>query len=86
IYGPPVERKGAIVSFTISGISAEDLAWRLDRDGVFTRHGHHCTMPLHAWLGINATTRASFGLYNTMEDVIALEEALQMAVHDLGSP
>ncbi len=86
IYGPPATKKGAIVSFTINGVSAEDLAWRLDRAGVFTRHGHHCTMPLHARLGVAATTRASFGLYNTMEDVIALEEALQMAVRDLGPP
>ncbi|MFP6668924.1 MAG: SufS family cysteine desulfurase [Pirellulales bacterium] len=86
IYGPPVERKGAIVSFTISGISAEDLAWRLDRAGVFTRHGHHCTMLLHDWLGTAATTRASFGLYNTMEDVVALEQALRAALHEIGTP
>ncbi|MFP6691564.1 MAG: aminotransferase class V-fold PLP-dependent enzyme, partial [Pirellulales bacterium] len=86
IYGPPVERKGAIVSFTISGISAEDLAWRLDRAGVFTRHGHHCTMLLHDWLGIAATTRASFGLYNTMEEVVALEQALRAALHEIGTP
>jgi cysteine desulfurase/selenocysteine lyase len=83
IYGPPIERKGGIVSFTVEGVSAEDLAWRLDRAGVFTRHGHHCTMPLHDWLGVAATTRASFALYNTESDVDALASAIQSAIRDL---
>ncbi len=83
IYGPPVSEKGAIVSFTIDGISAEDLAHRLDQRGVFTRHGHHCTMPLHHKLGLAATTRASFGIYNTRSDVDALFEAIVWAIADI---
>lgn len=83
IYGPPVEHKGAIVSFTVDGVSAEDLAQRLDRAGVFTRHGHHCTMPLHAKLGVPATTRASFGIYNNREDIDRLVEVVQAAQHEL---
>ena len=83
IYGPPVSEKGAIVSFTIDGISAEDLAHRLDQRGVFTRHGHHCTMPLHHKLGLSATTRASFGIYNTRSDVDALFEAVVWAIADI---
>ena len=83
IYGPPLDQKGAIVSFTIDGVSAEDLANRLDQRGVFTRHGHHCTMPLHAKLGVPATTRASFGVYNTKSDVDALVEAIEWAIADL---
>lgn len=79
IYGPPVEHKGAIVSFSIAGLSAEDLAHRLDSRGVFTRHGHHCAMPLHKKLGVPATTRVSFGVYNTIADVDALVDAINFA-------
>ena len=69
IYGPKPDKKGAIVSFTIDGISSEDLAIRLNDRGVFTRHGHHCAMILHERLGVAATTRASFAMYNTASDV-----------------
>ena len=79
IYGPDQQNKGAIVSFTIDGISTEDLAMKLDDHGVFTRHGHHCAMVLHERLGIPATTRASFGLYNTPEDINALVAAIKSA-------
>ena len=79
IYGPPIEHKGAIVSFTIDGLSAEDLSYKLDSKGVFTRHGHHCTMPLHKKLGVPATTRVSFGVYNTTADVDALVDAIDAA-------
>ncbi|HUG93542.1 MAG TPA: SufS family cysteine desulfurase [Planctomycetaceae bacterium] len=79
IYGPAVEHKGSIVSFTVAGIAAEDLAVLLDLKGVFVRHGHHCTMPLHAVLGVSATVRASFGLYNTRAEVDALVEAIHFA-------
>lgn len=79
IYGPPIDKKGAIVSFTIDGAHAEDLAQLLNRRGVFVRHGHHCTMPLHAKLKVAATVRASFALYNTLAEVDALVDALQFA-------
>jgi len=83
LHGPPAERKGAIASFSIAGVSTEDLAFRLDQHGIFTRHGHHCAMVLHERLGVAATTRASFGLYNTTEDVDALCTAVEKAVDDI---
>lgn len=79
IYGPAVEHKGGIVSFTVDGTHPEDIAQALDRRGVFVRHGHHCTMPLHDLLGVSATVRASFGIYNTLGDVDALVDAVQFA-------
>ena len=80
IYGPGLDQSGAIVSFTIDGAHPEDLAQLLDRRGVFVRHGHHCTMPLHDLLGVSATVRASFGIYNSLGDVDALFDALQFAL------
>lgn len=79
IYGPDVPHKGAIVSFTVERVHPEDLAQLLDRQGVFVRHGHHCTMPLHAKLGVAATVRASFGCYNTKQDIDALAEGIRFA-------
>ncbi|QDT37766.1 aminotransferase class V-fold PLP-dependent enzyme [Stratiformator vulcanicus] len=79
IYGPAPEHKAAICSFTIEGAAAEDINFLVDRKGIAVRHGHHCTMPLHDKLGVSATTRASFGIYNTEEEVDALVEALLAA-------
>ncbi|QDT65332.1 aminotransferase class V-fold PLP-dependent enzyme [Calycomorphotria hydatis] len=79
IYGPPPERKGAICSFTIEGAHAEDLNFFLDREGIAVRHGHHCTMPLHDKLGVPATIRASFGIYNSPDEIDKLVEALHTA-------
>lgn len=83
IYGPGIENRGAITSFTIDGAHPEDLAQLLDRKGVFVRHGHHCTMPLHDLLGVSATVRASFGVYNSRGDVDALMDAIQFACQRL---
>ncbi len=79
IFGPGIEHRGGIVSFRIDGIHPEDLAAILDQRGVFTRHGHHCTMPLHAHLGVSATTRVSLAAYNTVDDIEALATALDAA-------
>lgn len=79
IYGPDIERKGAIVSFTMEGAHPEDLAILLDRKGIFVRHGHHCTMPLHDALGISASVRTSFGVYNSLEDIDRLIEGIVFA-------
>ncbi len=79
IYGPSLEHKGPIVSFTIDRAHPEDLAQLLDRRGVFVRHGHHCTMPLHDLLGVRATVRASFALYNTTVEIDTLVDALEFA-------
>ncbi|MFM7865961.1 MAG: SufS family cysteine desulfurase [Planctomycetaceae bacterium] len=83
IFGPAPEHRGAIVSFRINGIHPEDLAAILDTHGVFTRHGHHCTMPLHSYLNISGSTRVSFGVYNTADDVQAFLRALQQARQQL---
>ena len=83
IYGPAPSEKGAIVSFTVAQAAAGDLAQLLDLKGVFVRHGHHCTMPLHDRLGVPATVRASFGLYNTRDDVDRLVAGLQFALKEL---
>ena len=79
IYGPEPEFKGAIVSFTVDGVHAHDLAQLLDDKGVAVRAGHHCTMPLHERLNVAATVRASFSVYNTQAEVETLVEALHYA-------
>lgn len=80
IVGPAVDSgKGAIVSFTVENAAADDVARLLDREGVFVRHGHHCTMPLHDGMGVPATVRASFAMYNTMSDVDALIDGIEYA-------
>jgi cysteine desulfurase/selenocysteine lyase len=73
IYGPPdAEDRGALISFALDGIHPHDVAEILGRDGVCVRAGHHCTQPLMRRLGVGATSRASFGVHNTHEDVDAL--------------
>ena len=75
--------KAAIFSFTIEGAAhAHDISTILDKRGVAVRAGHHCCGPLMDHLGLTATCRASFGLYNTREEVDALVDALELA-HDL---
>jgi cysteine desulfurase/selenocysteine lyase len=77
--GPSPEEKAGIVSFTIDGIHAHDVAQMLDRRGVAVRAGHHCTMPLHSKFKISASSRASFYLYNTPAEVDRLASALAEA-------
>ena len=75
--------KGAIFSFTLQGSAhAHDISTVLDKRGVAVRAGTHCAMPLMAHMGVTATCRASFGLYNTLEEVDALVSALELC-HDL---
>ncbi|MGF6859961.1 cysteine desulfurase/selenocysteine lyase [Rhodobacteraceae bacterium MBR-64] len=75
--------KGAIFSFTLDGPAhAHDISTVLDKKGVAVRAGHHCAGPLMDHLGLTATCRASFGLYNTRAEVDALVEALELC-HDL---
>ena len=70
--------KGAIFSFTIEGAGhAHDISTVVDRKGVAVRAGHHCAQPLMEWMGVTATCRASFGLYNTKEEVDVLVDALE---------
>ncbi len=71
--------KAAVQSFVMEGAHPHDLATILDRSGVCVRAGHHCAQPLMEILGVTATTRASFALYNTMDEVDALITALHRA-------
>ncbi|SFB14497.1 cysteine desulfurase [Poseidonocella pacifica] len=77
------ESKGAIFSFTMDGPAhAHDISTILDKKGVAVRAGHHCAGPLMDHLGVAATCRASFGMYNTEAEVDVLVDALELA-HDL---
>jgi cysteine desulfurase / selenocysteine lyase len=71
--------KASIVSFTLDGVHPHDLGTILDHEGVAVRTGHHCAMPLMTFLGLPATARASFGVYNTEQDVASLVAALGKA-------
>ena len=71
--------KGAIISFTMEGAHAHDVATLLDRQGVAVRAGHHCAQPLMERLGVTATARASFAFYNTRAEVDVFIEALKKA-------
>ncbi|HEV3154996.1 MAG TPA: cysteine desulfurase [Candidatus Baltobacteraceae bacterium] len=80
IYGPKdPERVADVISFNFADIHPHDLASLLDTEGVCVRAGHHCTMPLMEKMGWPATTRASFYIYNTEEDVEALITGLEKA-------
>ena len=71
--------KGSILSFETEGMHAHDVATILDREGVAVRAGHHCAQPLMERFGVTSTTRASFALYNTREEVDVLVAALKKA-------
>jgi cysteine desulfurase/selenocysteine lyase len=71
--------KSSIVSFVMEGVHAHDLGTIVDSEGVAIRTGHHCAMPLMKRYGVAATARASFALYNTLEEVDALVAALWKA-------
>jgi cysteine desulfurase/selenocysteine lyase len=76
VFGPDASKKGGVAAFTFDGVHPHDVAQVLDRLGIAVRAGHHCAMPLHEKFKIPATTRASFYLYNKMEDVDCLIEGL----------
>jgi cysteine desulfurase / selenocysteine lyase len=69
VFGPSAENKGGVAAFTLEGVHPHDVAQILDRDGIAIRAGHHCAQPLHEKFGIPATSRASFYLYNTKDEV-----------------
>ncbi len=77
IYGPAVEAKSGIVTFTIDGLHPDEIGRRLDAQGIAIRVGHHCAMPLHQRLGLSSSCRASFYLYNTSDDVSRFCEAVE---------
>lgn len=72
--------KGAVVSFSVKGIHPHDIGTILDQEGVAVRTGHHCTQPVMRHYGVPATTRASFVMYNTTDEIDELIKALHKAI------
>jgi cysteine desulfurase/selenocysteine lyase len=76
LFGPSADKKGGVAAFTLEGVHPHDVAQILDQDGIAVRAGHHCAQPLHEKFGIPATSRASFYLYSTKEEVDLLVKGL----------
>lgn len=79
IYGPDAAHRTGVISITVGDIHAHDLASILDRDGICVRAGHHCNQPLMEKLGVPATTRVSFYIYNTPAEIDVLLSGIQRA-------
>jgi cysteine desulfurase/selenocysteine lyase len=79
IYGA-AQKRGAVISFNVENIHPHDLAQFLDNDGIAIRAGHHCTQPIMKKLGVPATGRASFYVYNSKEDVVRLCESIEKTI------
>jgi len=77
VYGPDAQHKGAVASFSLVGVHPHDVAQILDSEGIAVRAGHHCAMPLHERFLLDATTRASFYIYSTLDEVDKLVEGLE---------
>ncbi len=76
VIGPQAPQKGGVASFVMDGIHPHDVAQILDQSGVAIRAGHHCAMPLHERFHLPASSRASFYLYNTTQEVDTLVDGL----------
>jgi cysteine desulfurase/selenocysteine lyase len=83
VVGP--RERGALAAFTLEGMHPHDLASLLDEQGIAVRAGHHCAQPLHDRLGLPATTRASFYLYNDETDVDRLVQGIEQAKAVMGT-
>lgn len=85
IVGPTdMVSRGGAVSFVVDGVHAHDVSQVLDDDGVAVRVGHHCAWPLHRRLGVQSTVRASFALYNTLDEVEVLARSIRRAQEFFG--
>ncbi|RED17189.1 cysteine desulfurase [Parasphingopyxis lamellibrachiae] len=82
LFGP--EDSAGIVSFAIEGVHPHDIGTILDEEGVAIRAGHHCAQPLMAALGVDATARASFGVYSNSDDVAALVQGIERVTRIFG--
>jgi len=80
ILGPAADQRSGLVSFVIDGVSPQDISVLLDQKGIAIRAGHHCAMPLHDYLEIKSSCRASFYLYNTTDEVNEFVEVLKKVV------
>ena len=76
IFGQAPNKAG-ILSFALDGIHPHDIGTILDHEGVAIRTGHHCAMPVMTHYGVSATARASFGPYNTIDEIDALFRAME---------
>ncbi len=76
VFGPDAKNKGGVASFIMDGVHPHDIAQILDGEGIAVRAGHHCAQPLHEACGVRATTRASFYIYNSKEEVDKLVEGI----------
>ncbi len=76
VFGPSADQKGGVAAFTLEGVHPHDVAQIVDMDGIAVRAGHHCAQPLHEKFGIPATTRASFYIYSTLDDVDRLVDGI----------
>jgi len=76
VFGPSAATKGGVAAFTLEGVHPHDVAQIVDKEGIAVRAGHHCAQPLHEKFGIQATTRASFYIYNITEDVDKLVDGI----------
>jgi cysteine desulfurase/selenocysteine lyase len=86
IIGPTTaENRGSAVSFVVDGIHPHDLGQVLDDQGICIRVGHHCAWPVHRCLGVQATARASFYVYNTRDEVDALADGVRHAQEFFGT-
>jgi cysteine desulfurase/selenocysteine lyase len=77
-------RKASVLSFVLDGVHPHDIGTVMDRQGVAIRTGHHCAQPVMERFGVPATARASFGIYNTLEEVDALAAGLQQVIEVFG--
>src|SRR5690625_1326929 len=85
IYGPDSDERAHVITFNIGNIHPHDTATVLDAQGIAVRAGHHCAQPLMKWLDVTATARASFYLYNTLEEVDALAQGLKKVKEYFGN-
>jgi len=76
IFGPSAAQKGGVAAFSLAGVHPHDIADILDKQGIAVRAGHHCAMPLHHRCGVSATTRASFYIHTTTEEIDKLVAGL----------
>jgi len=76
VFGPGAQYKGGLAAFVLDDLHAHDISQILDMSGIAVRAGHHCAQPLHDKFGLTSTTRASFYLYNTMDEVDRLVDGI----------
>lgn len=77
IYGPGKDNRAGLITFNLKGVHPHDLATALDSEGIAVRAGHHCAQPLMKWCKASSTARASFYIYNTIEEIDQFIESLE---------